>query len=70
MGGCGERLCSWQAGCRRSSLHPRIRLLCSRLGWGYFLVRAEVTLRPEWGGETLRLSWLLDFDGERLEGWW
>ena len=34
-----------------------------RLGWGYFTVRAEVTLRPEWGGGTLHLQWLLDFDG-------
>ena len=39
--------------------------LSRRLGWGYFTVRADVQIRPEWGGQALQLAWLLDFDG----GW-
>ncbi|EFN57374.1 hypothetical protein CHLNCDRAFT_142764 [Chlorella variabilis] len=35
-----------------------------RLGWGFFVVHAEIMLRPEWGGRTLALHWLLDFEGE------
>ncbi|KAL4427897.1 hypothetical protein ABPG75_001986 [Micractinium tetrahymenae] len=35
-----------------------------RLGWGYFVARADVTFREEWGGATLRTQWLLDFSGQ------
>ena len=37
-----------------------------RLGWGFFVVHAEIMLRPEWGGRTLALHWLLDFEGAAL----
>lgn len=35
-----------------------------RLGWGYFVIRAEVTFKPEWGHETLSLQWMLDFEDQ------
>ena len=57
-------------------LHPTFRpntlVLCRapyavrRLGWGIFVVTATVAFRQEWGGATLVLHWMLDFDGGLL----
>ncbi|KAI7842363.1 hypothetical protein COHA_004003 [Chlorella ohadii] len=35
-----------------------------RLGWGYFVIRADVIFKPEWGHETLALQWMLDFENQ------
>ena len=57
-------------------LHPTFRpntLILSqppyavrRLGWGIFVVTATVAFKQEWGGGTLVLHWMLEFEGALL----
>lgn len=46
--------------------NPPYKITC--IGWGYFLIRILVTLKPDYlwreaNGRVLPLQWMLDFDG-------